>query len=997
MYKVRKIILLLHIVFTGIVLTAQTASISGTVQDANGELLPGATIQLSGSNTGTVTDIDGNYNLSGITPGSYTLVCTYIGYQKFEEAITLAANQTLVKNIVLQDDALLLETAIVVGYGTTQVKDLTGSVTSVSAKDFNAGNVTTPEQLVTGKIAGVQITSNSGAPGSGSQIRIRGGTSLNASNDPLIVIDGVPVDNNSISGAANALNLVNADDIENITVLKDASAAAIYGSRAANGVIIITTKKATADNKLHIEFNTNNSVSQIAQYYSVLSADEFRAVVDSNGTATQQGLLGDANTDWQQEIFRTGIISDNDLTFYGGLSALPYRLNLEYMNEQGILERSQLSRMGISVNLSPTLLSNNLTVDANAKAYHTDNVFAEAGAVGTAITFDPTQPVYDETSPYGGYFEWLDVSGNPNTLAPKNPVGLIQQKDDFSDVNRFIGNLKLDYKMPFLTDLHGVLNVGTDISRSNGTVVIVPEAASNFNATTGGGLNNQYEQSKDNKLLEAYLNYTKDLNGIASSIDFTGGYSYQNWLTKSPAFASLDYDGDTLSPAGIPFETENTLISFYGRLNYNLKERYLLTATLREDGSSRFSPENRWGLFPSVALAWRVSEESFMQNSGVYLKLRLGYGITGQQDIFADYPYIPSYDSSTSTAQYQFGEAFYYLLRPEAYDENIKWEETESYNAGIDFGFIQDRLSGSIDIYKKNTYDLIGRIPVPAGTNFSNYVLTNVGSLENKGVEVNLNIVAIDKKDMALNFSANGTANRNKILGLTKAESDSSIGILVGGVDGGIGNLIQIQTEGYPIFTFFTYEQEYDEDGNPIEGVYVNQNGDTLPNGNPTYTIEDRVRGENPAPDFYAGFSTQFRYKKWTAAISMRGEFGNYVFNNVAAIHANYKFVGTSGYINNLTSDYYPNEFQAYGNIAYSFLSDLYVENASFIRMDNASIGYNVGSIFNDNATLSIAAIVQNVFLITNYSGIDPEIAGGIDRSIYPRPRIYSLNLNLKI
>ncbi|MBC8048383.1 MAG: SusC/RagA family TonB-linked outer membrane protein, partial [Fimbriimonadaceae bacterium] len=807
MYKIHQHILLFVSVCSISFATAQSASISGSVKDVNGEPLIGATIQLLGSNTGTVADIDGNYNLSDIAPGEYTMLCSFIGYLKLEEAITLAANQNLTKDIVLQDDALLLETTVVVGYGTTQVKDLTGSVTSISTKDFSQGNITTPEQLVTGKIAGVQITSNSGAPGSGSRIRIRGGTSLNASNDPLIVIDGVPVDNNGISGAANALNLVNPDDIENITVLKDASAAAIYGSRAANGVIIITTKKGIADNKLHINFSTNNSIAQTTNFVDVLTADELREVINANGTALQQGKLGDANTNWQEEIYRTGISSDNDLTFSGGLKSLPYRLNLEFMNEQGILDRSQLGRMGASLNISPTLMNGNLKIDGNAKYYHTDNFFADQGAIGTAVTFDPTQPVNSESEAYGGYFEWIDGSGNLVNLAPKNPVGLLYQKDDESDVNRFLGNLKLDYKFHFLPDLHGVLNLGTDITRSEGNVFIPETAASSFGQQ---GVRTHYEQDKDNKLLEAYFNYIKELKSISSKIDLTAGYSYQNWLTKKPAFASLNALFDTITPAGIDFETENTLLSFYGRLNYNLKEKYLLTATLREDGSSRFSPDTRWGLFPSVALAWRISEESFLQNSGVYLKLRLGYGVTGQQDlsygdVYNDYPYIANYDSSTSTAQYEFGGEYYYLLRPDGYDPNIKWEETSSYNAGLDFGFANDRISGSIDIYKKVTDDLLATIPIPAGTNFTNQILTNVGSMENTGVEANLNIVVYDTKDVGVLLGINGTANKNEITNLTKVQDTTSAGILTGGIDGGIGNNIQIQSVGYATNTFFAY------------------------------------------------------------------------------------------------------------------------------------------------------------------------------------------------
>lgn len=958
----------------------QAATLSGTITDPRGETLPGVTVLIDGTGQGTISDIDGVYNLAFEAPGTYVITYSYIGYKKITETVTLASGQNMKKDLAMEEDALMLETAVVVGYGTVKSKDLTGSITNVGVKDFQTGNVTTPEQLIVGKVSGVQITSNSGMPGSGSRIRIRGGTSLNASNDPLIVIDGVPIDNNGISGSGNALSLINPDDIENITILKDASAAAIYGSRAANGVIIVTTKKGFSDSKLHIDVSTTESFATVTKTVDVLTADELRDVINTNGTATQQALLGTENTDWQSELYRLGIVTDNDITFYGGVKNLPYRLNLEYMMEQGVLDRSQLNRMGASLALNPSYFNGKLKTDANGKFYHTDNFFADQGAIATAITFDPTKPVYDAASAYGGYYEWQNAAGLIS-LAPKNPVGLLNQRDDESNVNRFIGNIKLDLEL--MKDLHGVVNGGLDMSRSAGTVVVPAEAASSF---SNGGVNNQYEQSKDNRLLEAYLNYKKDVSSIKSRIDFTAGYSYQFWTRKEPAFASLNFAGDTITPAGIPTETENALISFYGRLNYTLNSKYLLTATLREDGSSRFSPENRWGLFPSVAVAWLVSDEKFMSDSKMYLKFRAGFGITGQQDIFNDYPYIANYDSSTSTAQYQFGDVFYYLLRPDGYDPNIKWEETSSYNVGIDFGFAGDKVSGSLDVYKKITDDLLATIPIPAGTNFTNQILTNVGSMENMGVEANINVVAINKKDMNLEFGINGTINKNEITNLTKVEDPNSPGILVGGIDGGIGNTIQIQSVGYASNTFYAYEQVYDEDGNPIEGEYVDRNNDSIINA------DDLIYGKNPTPDFYAGFYTSFRYKKWSVGFSLRGEFGKYMYNNIASTRGVYQNIPSSSYMQNLTSDYLESEFQTY-----QILSDYYIESASFVRMDNLSVGYDVGKVFNDNASLTVSAIVQNVFVVSPYSGLDPEIATGIDKSIYPRPRIFSISANLKL
>lgn len=961
-------------------LFAQSATLSGIISDARGETLPGVTVLIGTTGKGTISDFDGSYTLAFDEPGTYTISYSFIGFRTTSETITLASGQNMKKDMVLEEDAMMLETAVVVGYGTIKSKDLTGSITNVGVKDFQSGNISTPEQLITGKVAGVQITSNSGMPGAGSRIRIRGGTSLNASNDPLIVIDGVPVDNNGISGSGNALSLLNPDDIENITVLKDASAAAIYGSRAANGVIIITTKRGVSDSKLHIDVNSTSSFSQVTKYVDVLSADELRDVISTDGTPTQLALLGDANTDWQKELFRLGIAEDLDITLSGGIKNLPYRLNIESYLENGVLDRSQLVRYGGTLAINPTFLNGKLKTEGNGKYFHTDNVFADQGAIGSAITFDPTQEILDATSPYGGYWEWVNASGGLIPLAPRNPVGLIDQRDDISNVNRFIGNLKFDYEI--FKDFHGVINGGFDIARSNGTIVVDSVAASNFPV----GINNYYEQSKDNKLFEAYFNYKKEIGKIKSRIDFTGGYSYQNWLTQTPAFPSLSFGGDTVTPAGIDFETENTLLSFYGRLNYNFKERYLLTATLREDGSSRFSPDTRWGLFPSVAVAWLLSDEPFMANTKVYMKVRAGWGVTGQQDIFNDYPYIANYDSSTSTAQYQFGDVFYYLLRPDGYDPNIKWEETTSLNFGIDFGFGGDKLSGSIDVYKKTTDDLLATIPIPAGTNFTNQILTNVGSMENTGIEITLSYIPINTKDMTLEVGVNGTANRNEITNLTKVPDPNSPGILVGGIAGGIGNTIQIQSVGYAANTFYAYEQLYDENGNPIEGEYVDQNGDS------TINADDLIWGENPTPDFYLGFNGAFRYKKWTAGMVIRGEFGKFMYNNINSTRGIYQNVPAGSYSQNLSTNYLETGFQTY-----QLLSDYYIESANFIRMDNLSVSYDVGRVFNDNASLTVGAVVQNVFVITPYSGLDPEIAGGIDNSIYPRPRTYSLNLSLKL
>ncbi|MBR9920362.1 MAG: SusC/RagA family TonB-linked outer membrane protein [Bacteroidetes bacterium] len=964
-------------------------TVSGTVTDAeNGEPLIGASILVEGTSTGTITDFDGKFSLN--VPDETAIIrFSYTGYSP--QSVPVGTQRVIEVQLAPGE---LLDEVVVIGYGTTQTKDLTGSVVAVNEEDFQKGNMSTPEQLVVGKVAGVKITSNSGAPGAGSRIRIRGGTSLNASNDPLIVLDGVPLDNNGIDGAANPLNLINPNDIANITVLKDASAAAIYGSRAANGVILITTKKGKASSEFQVSLSSNNSISSVTKLVDALTADEFRQLVNERGTEQQIALLGDANTNWQEEIYRNAFSTQNNLTLGGGIEALPYRLNLEYFHNAGVLQRSQFDRYSATLNLSPTFLDEQLKFDLNGKYGRTENFFADEGAIGASVVFDPTKPVYSDTDDFGGYYEWLANNGNPNPLAPRNPLGLLYQKEDESSVNRFLGNAKIDYSPVFMPGFTATVNMGMDLARSSGTVFIPEDAASNF---TRGGTDNYYEQQKDNKLLEVYGNYEMDLPGIDSRFDVTAGYSYQNWFRYAPAQPELNVAGDTIEAAGIDFQTENTLISFYGRLNYNLKEKYLITLTLRRDGSSRFSPETRWGLFPSAAFAWRISEEDFMQNSNVYIKLRGGYGVTGQQDIGNDYPYIPNYALGTLTAQYQFGDVFYTVLRPDGYDANIKWEETTSYNIGLDLGFMNNRLNTSLDLYYKLTDDLLAIVPVAAGTNFTNQIFTNVGSLENKGVELTLNYIAIDNGTTSLEFSANASYNNNLITSLTNSDELQDPGILVGGIPGGVGNTIQIHTENFPAFSYLVYEHMY-QDGMPVEDGYVDQDGETgITPGRADLGLGDQyIFDGSPEPTVFTGFSTYLTYNRWSASFTLRGEFGQYIYNGVAAQRSFYQAVDpqSATYLQNLTSAYYDTEF-ANGDVT-QFLSDYYLERGDFVRMDNITLGYDFGEVAN-NMFLRLSASVQNAFLITSYSGIDPEVVEGRDDNIYPRPRIFSLNLNLSL
>ncbi len=958
---------------------AQDKVISGRVTDNNSQGIQGVSVTVKGTSSGTSTDAAGAFKLS-VPAGATTLVFSSVGFQTHEADITNSSNLS----IVLQTGAsAAMNEVVVVGYGTARKKDLTGSVTAIGAKEFNKGPITTPEQLIAGKVAGVQITSNGGAPGAGSRIRIRGGSSLNASNDPLIVIDGVPVDNGGISGAANPLAFINPNDIESFNILKDASAAAIYGSRAANGVIIITTKKGSRG-PLKVSVNSIQSISERTGSMDVLTADEFRNVVNATGTQAQKDLLGGFNTNWQDQIFQTAFSSDNTVSLSGAVGKLPFRASVGYLSQNGILKTSKLDRISGSLNLSPKFLDNHLSVDLNLKASQNKSRFADQGAIGAAVAMDPTKPVYDKSNTeLGGYWEWLDPqTGNPNTLATRNPLSMLEQRNDKSDAFRSIGNIQVDYKFHFLPELRANVNVGYDYSKGEGTVIRPKTLASAFFIQ---GERSQYEQTKTNKLFEFYLNYAKDLKALKSRVDATAGYTYQDWITDAPAFPVVQGIG-TL-PAGIPFKTQNTLISFFGRANYNYDDRLLLTGTLRRDGSSRFSPDTRWGLFPSVALAWRLNNESFLKNSHVVsdLKLRLGYGVTGQQDINSgDYPYLPRYTYSDQTALYQFGAEYFNTLRPEGYDANIKWEETQTLNAGLDFGFFNNRLTGSIDVYQKKTKDLLAVIAVPAGSNLTNRLLTNVGNIENKGIEFVLGGTPIQKKDFRWDANFNITYNQSEITNLSKVADNSFNGYEVGGIAGGVGNNIQIHSVGYNPSAFYVYKQVYDVKGQPVEGLYADLNGDGV------VTDKDKYRYKSPEARVFLGFSSQFTYKKFFGSFTMRANLQNYVYNNFASNNGAYKAFSFPNYLTNMSRSVLDSRFNNF-----QLFSDYYIENASFLRMDNINVGYNFGRVWNDAVGVRVTATVNNAFVITKYSGLDPEISGGIDNNFYPRPRVYSLGVNL--
>ena len=968
----------------------QNRIVTGRVTDSIGNGLAGVTVTARGTRVATQTTNDGAFRLT--VPSSIdALIFTSVGFAT--QQIPVPANNSM--NVSLSGTASSLNEVVVIGYGTRLKKDLTGSVTAITTKDFNKGSITTPEQLIAGKVAGVQITSNGGAPGSGSTIRIRGGASLNASNDPLIVIDGVPVDNSGIAGAANALALINPNDIESFNILKDASATAIYGSRASNGVIIITTKKGRSG-KPKFNFSTQNSLSTLPKEADVLSPAEFRAYVNAHGTPAQIAIMGQASTDWQKEIYDNAFSTDNNLSVSGSYKNLPYRVSVGFLNQDGILKTGSLQRKSASITLNPKLFDDHLKIDLNLKGAINNSRFANEGAIGNAVRFDPTQSVFSANKRFGGYFEWLDPNSTTGLrkLAPLNPVGILEEREDKSDVKRSIGNIQFDYKLHFLPDLHVNLNLGYDVSKGEGTIVVPDSAASAYLRSPDakhGGVNNKYLQKKSNTILETYLNYVKDIKIINSRIDVVAGYSYQDFSTTNYNYPDNTTDGFIISQPSFPFDKpENRLISFFGRLNYSFQNKYLLTGTVRRDGSSRFSKENRWGWFPSGAFAWRIKEEDFLKNSRTLsdLKIRLGYGETGQQDGIGNYDYIARYSLANQQAQYQFGNVFDSLYRPNGYNPNLKWEQTATYNAGLDYGFFNNRISGSIDVYLKKTTDLLSVIDQPAGTNFSNKILANIGNMENRGVEFTINTQPVKNKTTTWDFGFNITYNKNKITKLTFTNDPTFPGNLVGGIAGGVGSTIQIHSVGYPKSSFYVYQQIYDKTGKPIEGLFEDRNRDGLINNNDLY------RYKSPDPKAFLGAYSNVNWKKWSAGFSLRANIGNYMYNNrFSNTGVQRNIIDPLGFLANGSRNLLETNFT--GNGDQYLLSDYYIENASFLRMDYINVGYNAGDVVRRNTSLRIGANVQNVFTVTKYKGVDPEVSGGIDNNFYPRPRIFTISLNL--
>ena len=952
---------------------AQQITVKGHVKDATGEPIIGASIRVVGTQTGAVSDFDGNFQVKANQ--GQTLSVTYVGYQTAE--VKAAPSVT----ITLQDDAQLLKDVVVIGYGTVKKSDATGSVMSVEADQLNKGLATSPADLLQGKTPGVQITTNSGAPGAGSTIRIRGGSSLSASNDPLIVIDGLPISSTGISGG-DVLNTINPNDIESFSILKDASATAIYGSRASNGVILITTKKGKAGAKPRINVDLSGTFKTVGKKVDVLSAEGLRELFTSrySDNADAMAALGNANTNWQDEIYKTAFAEEVNASVTGGYVAqkgdfkMPYRVSAGFLNNDGTLKTSNMNRGTVGLNLTPTLLEDRLTINLNGKGVFTHNAYADEGAIGQAVKYNPLKPVYNED---GTYHYWMN-SGLPNSMALLNPVAQLNQQNKDSYVRRFVGNAQFDYKFKFLEGLRANLNLGLDFSTTSGWNVTEQNSEISWHdkAQNGSGLWESYSQLRRDQTLEFYLAYAKELEELKSRFDILGGYSWQRFFNRTTSY-KVSNDGLGTEFATTPlFKTESYLVSFYGRLNYTLMDRYLLTATLRNDGTSRFQ-NNKWGLFPSVALAWRISEEPSLKSVDWLsnLKLRLGYGITGQQNIGqGDYPSIATYHTNQAGSYYWFGNSMIIPVTPIKYAAQIKWEETTTYNAGLDFGFMRNRINGSIDIYKRVTNDLLNNVPVSSGTNLSNYLLQNVGDMENKGIEVALNVVPIEQKDLRWEVGVNVAYNKNEITRLTASDDPTYPGVETGGISGGVGNNVQIQKVGNPINSFYVFQQVYAEDGKPLEGVYVDRNHDGQ------ITDDDRYVYYKPDADVNIGFNTELSYKKWTLSASLRSSLGNYVYNNVASDAEMLADLWTNNFIaNRVTTAPRSNFSQA------QYKSDYYVQNASFLKLDKVTLAYNL----TDWCRLNFTA--QNVFTITNYEGVDPEVAGGIDNNMYPRSRNFIL------
>ena len=1000
--RLKALLTLLVGLFLSIGAFAQQIAVKGHVKDTTGEPVIGANVLVKGTTHGTITDFDGNFMLN--VPKDAILSVSFVGYKSAE---VKAASTVMV---TLEDDSQVLDAVVVIGYGSVKKNDMTGSVTAIKPDKLNKGLITNAQDMMTGKIAGVSVVSKGGAPGEGATIRIRGGSSLTAENAPLIVIDGLAMDNKGVKGLANPLSMVNPNDIESFTVLKDASATAIYGSRASNGVIIITTKKGQAGARPTISYDGNVSVSTVKSTVDVMDGDQFRSFIkDIWGEDSEAySKLGNANTDWQKEIFRPAVSTDHNLTISGGLKNMPYRVSFGYTNQNGIVKTSKFERYTASVSLAPSFFQDHLKVNANLKGMIAKNRYVDGGAVGSAVSFDPTQSVRSD-DPYhqyyfDGYFQWnTDASSlNDDTWkrtfngnAPGNPVALLEEKDDRAISKSLIGNLELDYKFHFLPDLHAHVNGGMDLSTGKQYTDVSPySSTNNYYGSYGWEQKDKYNLS-----LNAYLQYSKDFTD-KHRFDVMAGYEWQHfhdtsdqeyWGLYPLSNNVVENRGQRYNNTSSGSATESYLVSFFGRVNYTLLDRYLFTATVRQDGSSRFHKNNRWGLFPSFALGWKLKEEAFLKDVDVLsdLKLRLGYGITGQQNINSgDYPYLAVYETNKDGAYYPIlGEGATY--RPNAYNPDLKWEKTTTYNVGLDFGFLNNRINGAVDYYYRKTTDLLNSVFVSAGTNFKNKVLSNVGSLENSGIEFSINAKPVVTTDWTWDLGFNITYNKNEITKLTTGDSENYYVAAGDNIGGGRDMKAMAHAVGHPASSFYVYQQVYDENGKPIENEFVDRNGDGTING------DDRYFYKKPTADVLMGLTSRLSYKSWDFSFSLRASLNNYVYNSVEAggSDCNPTSVYSFGALNNRPLMGVANNIQNLKDN--TLLSDYFVQNASFMKCDNITLGYSFKKLFGAPIGGRVYAAVQNVFTITKYKGLDPEVEKGLDNNIYPRPLTTLIGLSL--
>ncbi len=1020
----RKFLFLMVGLLCAIGATAQSITVRGTVVDPSGEPLIGASILAEGTSVGTATDIDGNYAIN-VNPDA-TLVFSYVGYDP--QSVAVKGRTTI--DVTMKENSVMLNEVVAIGYGVVKKSDATGSVAVVKPDEIEAGLATSVQDMLVGQTPGVVVTT-AGGPEGGASIRVRGGSSLNASNDPLIVLDGVPLDNGGVQGMGNPLAMISPENIESMTILKDASATAIYGARASNGVIIVTTKRGKSG-KPQINFSANMYINHAHKRWDVLSADEFRnLIVERFGeNSDAANALGDTSTDWQDEVLRTTVSSDYSLSIGGTAGVLPYHANISYTNSNGIIKTSKMDRLTLGFNLSPKFFQDHLSVNANVKGFYVRNQFGDAGALSSAISYDPTHPVRSDLPIVGGtsgqkymfngFYEVANVNSEGVVQlydnASLNPVGMLENKDNYANVYRSNGNLQLDYSMHFLPELHANLNLGYDVSKTNETNATAANSAEAWknHEHYGGGYKTDTYQFKSNTMLEFYLNYKKEFDAASQMVDVVGGYTWQrtyneghysgangnagvrtspglNYPTLVDGKYYMDQNDATVDLVGKPFQADGIssdgnyhwkdhlqLLSFYGRVNYGLLDRYLLTFTVRGDATSRFSKNNRWGVFPAAALAWKLNNEAFLESASGWLsdlKLRLSWGQTGQQEVGSSINYMPMYAIASPSVSYPNGLGGWYLpVYARGYNPDLTWETTTSYNAALDFGFLNNRITGNIEYYHRKTTDLLAFVAVPAGSSTTNMLNRNIGSLENYGVEFNIQARPVVTKDFTWTLNYNVGWNHNEITEIT----GNSV-FKVGGISGGNGNTVQIHAVGHPANSFYLFQQVYDENGAPLEGVYVDQNGDGQ------IDEADKIINKSPDPKVTMTFGSQFRWKSWDLGFNIRASIGNYVYNNVLSTKAVYNDLFAYGLNNLVKNDHYFEQPR--------YMSDYYLRNASFVRCDNITLGYTWDNLINDHLRLRLFGAVQNPFVITKYKGVDPEVFGGIDNSVYPRATVYSLGL----